>query len=612
VLARILLLDDLFGRNVPGGRNADRENLCAHFLLKDATGDAAAKASRQRILKPIAEVVFYRAQTPTSAEIGSTVENDLQGVLEVVRRGWYKAAGNSGQAVVWPPWAMVLLDLCFYTGRVTEESHRRAPGMPEGRPGDDQPGGYFGLMLLDAIHREIPELPIFILSSKSREEVSLEFSRRGALGFIARDDLRGSEILEEALGQHGLLPDYEGLIGNSLPLLIGLREARRATRHRENLLIRGERGTGKELLARYVHRMGRRVGETEESPFVTVNSAVFSPTLFASELFGIEPRTATGVDAKVGLFEMAHRGDLFLDEIADMPLEVQASLLRVLQERQITRVGSRDPRNVDVRVLSATNADLENQVRGFRSDLLDRLRPGGTVWLPPLRERQSDIPLLVERFVREAETQRKGSLRRDITPEAFETLCGYDWPGNIRELRGAVFDAVNRFPDVEYLVAEHLRIGEGKRDVVVAESREAKIAAGQLAKIEETGLGALLSQLAGTSFDAHHVGEWAGRLAELQYEHLRLVARMLQAALEATKRRTPEKPEGIIQIHPAVKLLTGDSALSASQAADLLKRLLGALEDELEGDLRAAYETAVRLRPKSASISARKAATTEV
>ena len=120
---------------------------------------------------------------------------------------------------------------------------------------------------------------------------------------------------------------------------------------------------------------------------------------------------------------MGNRGDLFLDEIADMPLEVQAAVLRVLQERLITRVGSRQPKEVDVRFLSATNADLEDGSRGFRSDLLDRLRLGGTVWLPPLRERPTDIPLLVENFVHEAEAQRKGSLHRDITPEVLDAPC---------------------------------------------------------------------------------------------------------------------------------------------------------------------------------------------
>ena len=438
MIPRLLILDDLFGRNVPGGRNADRENLCAHFLWLDATADAAAKASRQKVLQPTAEVVFCRAQSPASATIGDAVENNLGMALDAVRRGWPVGGKLKERPEVGVPascWSMLLIDLCFYTGRITEESHRQTLGMPEGRPGDDNPRSYFGLTLLDAIHREFPELPIFILSSKPREEVSLEFSRRGALGFIDRSDLRGPQLLAEALWNHGLLPDPDGeVVGHSLSLLLALREARRAAQHRENVLIRGERGSGKELMASYIHRCGISTTSlhpqpsttNRTSPFVTVNSAVFTPNLFASELFGIQPRTATGVDGKIGLIESAKGGDLFLDEIADMPMEVQAAVLRVLQERQVTRVGGRQTIPVGVRFLSASNADLENHAGGFRADLLDRLRIGGTVWIPPLRERGADIPLLAEQFIREAETLRKGAMQRQITAEALEALVAYD------------------------------------------------------------------------------------------------------------------------------------------------------------------------------------------
>ncbi len=598
-LPRLLILDDLFGRNLADGRNTDRENLCAHFLWVDATGDTASKSSRQRILHPTAEAVFCRAQTPACAKFGETVENDLEAAMEAVRCGWpfAKPAVSNQQAAI--PWSLVLLDLCFYTGQVTEDSHRQAAGMPEGRPRDDDPRSYFGMTLLDAIHREFPDLPIFILSSKPRGEVSLEFSQRGALGFIARDDLRGLELLKEALWHHGLLPDPAGeVVGNSLPVLLALREARRAARHGQNILIRGERGTGKELLARYLHRMA---GEVKGRPFVPVNSAVFTPSLFASELFGIESKTATGVDGKIGLIESANGGDLFFDEIADMPADVQAALLRVLQERHFTHVGARKAKPVDVRFLSATNADIELEQQGFRADLLDRLRMGGSLWLPPLRERKSDIPMLVEGFMREAEKQRRGTMRREITPDALERLMSHDWPGNVRELRTCVFDAVNRHPDVEHLVATHLRFtgtadSETKRTPIKSKGRER----GGATQSDTSDVAAVLESMKSCGFPVGAVGTWAGRLDELQIEQSRLLARYFQAALDATKRRTPESPQGQIQIHPAVKLLTGDSTLTASRAADVIKRLLGPLEQELTGDLAEAYEVAVRLRPKSA------------
>lgn len=597
MLPRILIVDDLFGRNLSGGRNSDRENLCAHFLWKDATDDAAAKASRQKVLKPTAEAVFCRAQVPAAADAGAVVENDLQGALAKVREGWHVEMAQGR-----PPWTMLLLDLCFYTGKVTEESHRRTPGMPEGRPEDDDPRSYFGLILLDAIHREFPELPVFILSSKPREEVSLEFSRRGALGFIARDDMRGPELLQDALWQHGLLPDSsEEVLGNSLPVLLALREARRAARHRSNLLIRGERGSGKELLAAYVHRVCAEADARGTRPFVTVNSAVLRTDLFASELFGIEPKTASGVDGKIGLVEAADGGDLFLDEIADMPSDAQATMLRVMQDRQITRVGGRKPKVVDVRFISATNADLENDPRSFRPDLLDRLRLGGSLWLPPLRERKSDIPLLAEQFVRQAETLRHGTMRREITPEAIERLMAYDWPGNVRELRSCLFDAVNRNPDVEHLVPGHLQIAPRKQEyqVPVAVVPPKDEPSHKQSADVTMSLPALLTMLDGVCFDPKDINEWSGRLADLQHTQAWVFARYLQAALDATKRRTSEFPDGLIQIHPAVKLITGDATLPATQAADVIKRLLVPLEDELNGDLREALTIALRLRPRS-------------
>ena len=598
-LPRLLVIDDLFGRNAVSGENADRENLCAQFLWRDVTGDTASKGNRLKLLNTTAEVVFCRGQTPSVAGIGAVIENDLNSTLFVVRNGWQGTLKMNK-----PPWAMILLDLCFYTGQVTQDSHRRAPGMPEGRPGDDNPRNYFGLILLDAIHREFPELPIFILSSKLREEVSLEFSRRGALGFIARDDLRGPELLNDALLQHGLLTDPTGeVVGNSVSILLALREARRAAPHRGNILIRGERGSGKEALASYAHRVSASIEGRKSYPLVTVNSAVLRTDLFSSELFGIEPKTATGVAGKIGLIEAADGGDLFLDEIADMPPDAQAGVLRVLQERRITRVGARHSKAVDVRFISATNSDLEGGPYGFRADLLDRLRLGGTLWLPPLRERKTDIPILAEKFVREAEAQLN-CLRREITPEAIELMIGYDWPGNVRELRTCIFDAVNRHADVEHLVANHLRIGT-VQDVLRPIQTEGQLEAKEKTRqstVTGANLQALLAMQAEVRFDPENITEWSGCLTDLQNANSWLLARCLQAALDATRRRTPEHPMGVIQIHPAVKLVTGDACLSASKAADVIKRLLQPIEGELEGDLQEALDIALRLRPRSAKV----------
>ncbi|HYF45515.1 MAG TPA: sigma 54-interacting transcriptional regulator [Acidimicrobiales bacterium] len=602
----VLVLDDLFGRDVADGRNVDRENICAQFLWRDVTGDTAAHASVQRVVAPVADAAFFRAQRPLGASPGDTVENDLAAALAFVRRHWSAPLAHGGAAGDGAPArraSLVLVDLCFYTGPVTAESHASAPGMPEGRPGDAAPRSYFGIQLLVEIHRQFPDLPVLVLSSMPRRPIALELSRQGALGFIDRTGPDGPTQFAQALVYHGLYPDSSRLIvGQSLQVLLAIREARRAAQHRQDVMIRGERGTGKELFAQFIHRTYVASRGGGGIPLVAVNSPVLSPTLFASELYGIEPGSATGVAGRRGLLETADGGDVFLDEIADMAPEVQASLLRVLQEREVTPVGARRPRRIDVRFLAATNADVSDPGSGFRADLLDRLQAGGTIWLPPLRERLEDIPILVERLVREAEERRAATLRREVTPEALDRLRSHSWPGNVRELQAVIADAVTQYPDVEHLVADHLRIGrDHDRRRPGHWQSERTVTAPPIPPAGVVGppesVAALLQQVGSVEFGVHNLDEWAGRLGVVQSHVHRLVARMVEGALEATKQRTPERPSGIVRIHPAMKLLTGDSGLTATKAADLLKRVLGPIAGELDGELKEAYDTAVRLRP---------------
>ncbi|MFM8442781.1 MAG: hypothetical protein ACKN9W_05475 [Methylococcus sp.] len=225
------------------------------------------------------------------------------------------------------------------------------------------------------------------------------------------------------------------------------------------------------------------------------------------------------------------------------------------------------------------------------------------MWLPPLRERRGDIPLLAEKFVRVAEASRTGTMRRDITPEALAILRAHDWPGNIRELRSALFDAVNRYSDMEHLVPGHLRLGGGMRHTGVSPrplvEEVSPPAVAEESVNDADPLREWLEIQSRLRFDPQQTGLWARRLDELQRAHYRLMARYLLAAVQATKRCTPKCPQGIIQIHPAAKLATGDDSLSASKAADLFKRLLGPLEDELQGELREAFEKAVSLCPRT-------------
>src|ERR1051326_4242312 len=452
-LPRIIIIDDLFGRTHRDRRNEERANLCGQYLLEDVTGDEKNKGVAQIIKQPIAQAVFYRGQKPACSVVGDVVENDLEGTLQTIRRGWENLAPGS------PRWALVLLDLCFYTGKVTEESSRRTLGMPEGREGDNDPQRYFGLRILEAINEDLPDLPVVILSSKSRERVSREFSYRGAFGFLAREEEQSPALLQKYIWSHGLIPDEAGeIVGQSKALLLALRAARRAGSNRRNILIRGERGTGKELLARYVHRQN---STERRRPYVTVNSGALLPDLYASELFGHRRGAFTGASSdRTGRILEANGGDLFFDEIGNMPLDVQIGLLRVLEYREVVPLGKGEGQSVDVRFISATNKDIETSasVGEFRLALRAPRGEGGTFLPPPLRERMEDVPLLVEKFVRDAEHAHPDALKRQVDPETMELLCSYTWPGNIRELRNCLFNAVNDYPDVEHLVKVHLHL----------------------------------------------------------------------------------------------------------------------------------------------------------
>jgi transcriptional regulator with PAS, ATPase and Fis domain len=204
--------------------------------------------------------------------------------------------------------------------------------------------------------------------------------------------------------------------------------------HEYPVLILGESGTGKELVAKSVHFSGPR----RERPFVPVDCSSLVPTLIESELFGHVKGAFTGaLHGKQGLLEAANGGTLFLDEIGDMPVDLQAKLLRVLQEREVKPVGSTERRRIDVRIIAATNRDLDSALKAgaFRQDLYFRLNVV-QVKLPPLRERKSDVPLLVMSFLEKFSLSQRTS--RTISEDAMRQLIGYDWPGNVRELENAI------------------------------------------------------------------------------------------------------------------------------------------------------------------------------
>ncbi len=214
---------------------------------------------------------------------------------------------------------------------------------------------------------------------------------------------------------------------------------RRIAPSNASVVIIGETGTGKELIARYIHDESER----KSRPFVAVNCAAFSESLVESELFGHERGAFTGaVSAKAGWFETAHGGTLFLDEIGDLPLSMQVKLLRVLQEREVIRVGSRQPIPIDVRLIAATNVNLEEAVAAghFRADLYYRINVTA-LRLPPLRERRGDIAPLANHFL-QMYRNRLGCAAAQFAPETLEQLLSYPWPGNIRELENVIHHAL--------------------------------------------------------------------------------------------------------------------------------------------------------------------------
>ena len=310
-----------------------------------------------------------------------------------------------------------------------------------------------GIELLKHIRETYPQAAVIVLTQYGTIESAVEATRIGAADYVTKPfhvpDLRGkldrvvrllevdqeNRVLREQLRTR---PGFAGLIGLSPRMQRVYRLIEKVSQHNYPVLILGESGTGKELVARSIHFSGPR----HNKPFVPVDCSALVPTLIESELFGYVRGAFTGaVQSKQGLMESAGNGTLFLDEIGDMPVDLQAKLLRALQEKEIKPVGSTDRVAIATRVIAATNRDLDSAVRQgqFRQDLFFRLNVV-QIKLPPLRERKTDIPLLVHTFL-EKFSEPEGALRT-ISQDAMARLIAYDWPGNVRELENAIERAV--------------------------------------------------------------------------------------------------------------------------------------------------------------------------
>ncbi len=244
---------------------------------------------------------------------------------------------------------------------------------------------------------------------------------------------------------------FEGLVGDGFKMLEICDTISRVAPTKACVLLRGESGTGKEIIAKTIHNQSTRA----ENPFVTINCAAIPENLLESELFGVEKGTATGVSEREGKFEGAHTGTIFLDEIGDMSLSLQAKVLRVLQEKKFERLGGRKMLEVDVRIIAATNKDLEKVITqgDFREDLFYRLNVI-SIHLPPLRDRKEDIPQLTNHFIKKYKEEINHPIK-GITQEAMEILLNYSWPGNVRELENTIERAVI-LAKQEYIIPDDL------------------------------------------------------------------------------------------------------------------------------------------------------------
>ena len=372
-----------------------------------------------------------------------------------------------------------------------------------------------GMQILRQAQQINPFVAVVVFTGHATIETAVEALKRGAVDYLVKPlNIEGLRVrVERALEHQELVRvnrkleerldkrfGFEGIIGNSESLRKVIELCRQIAETDVSVLITGENGTGKELIAQALHENSLR----RNRPLVPLNCAALSPQLVESELFGHEKGAFTGANfQKKGRFEFSDRGTLFLDEVGDIPLETQVKLLRVLEDGEITRVGSNKPVKVDVRLISATNSDIETLIKegSFREDLYYRLKVV-TVHLPPLRERRQDIPLLLNHFISEFSQAHKKPVR-EIEREAVNILSSYAWPGNVRELKHVVENmvVVSQGPVLSVgNLPENIHQGEERSSVDVH-----SLLGVPLKEVEEVLIKATLEQVGGNRQEAARI-----------------------------------------------------------------------------------------------------------
>src|SRR3972149_2211799 len=421
IMPRILIIDDQYARDADERSILKRKAGLVEITLD--TSDAKLTQLTEDNLKKdiVAATVFCSGQQITETEI----ENRYDLIKEAVARGW--GSGNKYK------WNLILLDVQFDSGRIKN-------GMPIGHVDDAK----FGETVRDRLNHDFRDLPLVMISNKNEKEIE-----SGKTHYLSKEGLDRWE-LRKCLLTHGkelsqdqlrcLLNLDEQIIADSKLTVSVFREAFIHAKSSASVLLLGESGVGKEVLAKYIHKCSGR-----KDKLVPVNVAAIPKDLLESEFFGHEKGAFTGAHARqIGKFERADGSTLFLDEIGEMPIDLQTKVLRVIQEKEFERVGGSNVISTNVRLVTATNKDLESEVRkgNFREDLYYRLNVV-SLYIPPLRERVEDIIPLAEVFLNQflLEYKKKGIT---FSPDAKNSLKKYPFPGNVRELENLVHKIVSR------------------------------------------------------------------------------------------------------------------------------------------------------------------------
>jgi DNA-binding NtrC family response regulator len=324
-----------------------------------------------------------------------------------------------------------------------------------------------GLKVLERIKQNEPDIVVIMITATNTAKTAVEAMKLGAYHYVTKpfdnDELRliiSRSLSEKALKQELIFRreemdksfDFGNILGKSKGMKDIFKMVKQIADSKSTVLIMGESGTGKELISRAIHYNSNR----KNYPFVTINCAAIPETLIESELFGHEKGAFTNaIEKKLGRFEVAHQGTLFLDEIGELSLTTQAKILRFLEEKEFNRVGGSKTIKVDVRLITATNKDLNQMIKkgGFREDLYYRINVVPIV-IPPLRERKEDIPILIDHFINKFSVENNKNVK-GINKEALEFLMQYEWPGNVRELENLI-ERVIALTSNEYIPANEL------------------------------------------------------------------------------------------------------------------------------------------------------------